>query len=234
MSKGPLGVRWGDWTLDGPQAGAVSLARVELENAGSVPWRDGIFLAYHWLDGHGNPIVWDGERTMLPVVAPGERVVVDARVRAPIPPGRYRLAFDVVAEFRAWFSELGSETRAADLEVRPRRGSFSAELPPWVEPAPDWAERVAAAHAEGYGVVSGTIEWIGGLGRRRPRRSRRTRRDRGACPGFSHPLLCPSVMDGITLDPLGDVAGLPAFAAPLVEPWLYDGRLVLRARPRSR
>src|SRR4051812_4386008 len=102
MAKGPLGVRWGDWTLDGPQAGAVSVARVELENSGSVAWRDGILLAYHWLDDRGNAIVWDGERTALPALDPGERAAVHARVRAPIPPGRYRLAFDVVAEFRAW------------------------------------------------------------------------------------------------------------------------------------
>jgi hypothetical protein len=234
MSKGPLGVRWGDWTLDGPQAGAVGLARVELENTGSVPWRDGIFLAYHWLDDRGNPIVWDGLRTELPVVAPGERVVVDARVRPPIPPGRYRLAFDVVAEFRAWFSELGSETASAEVQVEPRLGAFASELPSWVEAAPDRAERVAAAHAEGYGVVAGTIEWEGGLGRRRPKALEPYAPGPGRVPGFPHPLLCPSVMEGVVLDRLEDVVGLPAFAAPLGEPWLYDGRIVLRARPRSR
>jgi len=230
MAKGPLGVRWGDWTLEGPQAGAVATARVELENAGSVAWRDGIYLAYHWLDDRGNPIVWDGERTPLPMVAPGERVTVEARVRAPIPPGRYRFALDLVAELRAWFSELGSETAEAQVEVLPRQGPHHAELPPWVEPAPDWAERVAAAHAKGYGVVAGTIEWEGGLGRRRPKALAPYAPGRGRVPGFSHPLLCPSVLDGIVLDRLPDVAGLPAFAAPAREPWLYDGLIVLRAR----
>jgi len=234
MAAGPLAVRWGDWTLDDPRSGAVSPARIELENAGSVPWRDGIFLAYHWLDDRGNPIVWDGIRTALPVVAPGERAVVDARVRAPIPPGRYRLAFDLVAEFRAWFSELGSETAGAEVQVGPRVGAFASELPPWVEAAPDRAERVAAAHAEGYGVVAGTIEWEAGLGRRRPRALEPYAPGPGRVPGFSHPLLCPSVMEGVVLDRLEDVAGLPAFAAPPDEPWLYDGRIVLRARPRSR
>ena len=121
MAKGPLAVRWGEWTLDDPHAGAVGRARVELENAGTVTWRDGIRLAYHWLDDRGNPIVWDGERTPLPALAPGERATVDARVRAPIPPGRYRFALDVVAEFRAWFSELGSDTAAAEVDVLPRR-----------------------------------------------------------------------------------------------------------------
>jgi hypothetical protein len=52
-------------------------------------------------------------------------------------------------------------------------------------------------------------------------------------PGFGAPLLCPSVLDGIELEPLGEVAGLPAFAAPREEPWIYEGRAVLTARPRS-
>ena len=234
MAKGPLGVRWGDWTLDGPQAGALTTARVELENAGSVAWRDGIFLSYHWLDDRGNPIVWDGLRTALPGAAPGERVAVEARVRGPIPPGRYRFALDLVAEFRAWFSELGGETASADVEVLPRLGAHHAGLPPWVTPAPDWAERVAAAHAEGYGVVAGTIEWDGGWRHPRPKALAPYTPGRGRVPGFSQPLLCPSVIDGILLDPLPGVVGLPAFAAPTREPWLYDGLVVLRADRRRR
>jgi hypothetical protein len=47
-------------------------------------------------------------------------------------------------------------------------------------------------------------------------------------PGFSAPLVCPSVAPGVELDRLEDVAGLPAFAAPRDEPWVYDGRIVLR------
>src|SRR5438034_1133837 len=65
MAKGPLAVSWGDWSLDEPQAGALTRARAELENVGTVRWRDGIFLAYHWLDLRGNAIVWDGLRTPL-------------------------------------------------------------------------------------------------------------------------------------------------------------------------
>ncbi len=234
MAKGPLAVRWGKWALEEAHAGTVSTARVTLSNAGTVPWRDGILLGYHWLDDRDNPIVWDGERSPLPIVAPGESVTVEARVRAPMPPGRYRLALDLVAEHRAWFSELGSEPVTAEVEVAPRRGHHHAELPDWVEPAPDWAEQVAAAHAEGFGVVAGSIEWEPGLGRRRPRALAPYEPGTGRTPGFSHPLLCPSVIDGITLERLPDVGGLPAFAAPVGEPWLYDGRIVLRARSRGR
>jgi hypothetical protein len=55
----------------------------------------------------------------------------------------------------------------------------------------------------------------------------------GRVPGFGAPLLCPSVLPGVELERLGDVAGLPAYAAPKDEPWIYDGRAVLTARPRS-
>ena len=41
------------------------------------------------------------------------------------------------------------------------------------------------------------------------------------------------MIDGVALERLPDVAGLPAFAAPLDEPWLYDGRIVLSARRRA-
>jgi hypothetical protein len=234
MAKGPLAVRWGDWTLDDPHAGAIGGARVELENAGTVTWRDGVRLAYHWLDDRGNPIVWDGLRTPLPELAPGERATVDARVRAPIPPGRYRFALDVVAEHRAWLSELGSAGPTADVEVLPRPGTPRLVLPAWVELAAEAAERIAGAHAEGYAAVAGAIEWVGGFGQRRPRALAAYEPGAGRIPGFAHALLCPSVLDGLELERLEDVAGLPAFAAPAEEAWLYDGRIVLQAHPRRR
>ncbi len=231
MTKGPLAVRWGDWTLEQPHAGTISVARVVLENTGTVAWRDPVLLSYHWLDLRGNPIVWDGERTALPIVPPGERLTVDALVRAPIPPGRYRFALDLVAEHRVWFSQLGSELDPREVDVREREGAHRAELPPWVEPEESWHERVVSAHAEGYAVVAGSIAWQGGLGRRRPRALAAYEPGTGRIPGFAHPLVCPSVLAGVELERLPDVAGLPAFAAPAEEPWVYDGRIVLRARP---
>jgi hypothetical protein len=134
----------------------------------------------------------------------------------------------MVAELRAWFSELGSPMLSEDVQVLPREGAPHASLPPGVEPAADWEERVQAAHAEGYGVVAGAIEWPGGVLRRRPRELAPYEPGAGRIPGFSAPLLAPSVLPGIELDPLGEVGGLPAFAAPADEPWVYDGRIVLR------
>jgi hypothetical protein len=226
-------VRFGAPPAYSPQAGALALVPVELENAGSIPWRDEIHVSYHWLDDRGNPIVWDGLRTPAPALAPGERTTVPVSVRSPIPPGRYRLAFDLVAENRAWLSELGSPTLPLDLLVAPRTGEPHADFPPGVEPGPTWEERVRGAHADGYAVVAGSVEWHGGLLHPRPRALAPYAPGTGRVPGFGAPLICPSVLAGVELEPLGEVAGLPAFAAPREEPWIYDGRAVLRARPRS-
>jgi hypothetical protein len=234
VSQGPLGIRFDALPNPAPEAGALARVQVEVENTGSIAWRDGVQLSYHWLDSHDNPIVWDGVRTAAPHLAPGERSTVELAVRAPIPPGLYRLAFDAVAEHRAWFSELGSDTLRLDIAVGSRTGEPKAALPAWVEPTPAWDEHVRAAHAEGYAVVAGSIEWEGGPLRRRPRVLEPYAPGSGRVPGFGAPLLCPSVLAGVVeLEPLAEVAGLPAFAAPRDEPWIYDGRAVLRARPQS-
>jgi hypothetical protein len=230
MSKGPLTVRWGAPPAASLQAGTTVAVQVELENAGTVAWRESILLATHWLDDRDNAIVWDGIRNRVPPLAPGERATVEARVRAPIPPGRYRLAYDLVAESRAWFSELGSPMLTLDVDVQPRVGEPRAELPPSVEAGPDWASRVRAAHGEGYGVVAGAVEWPSRLFHRRPRELAPYVPGPGRIPGFAAPLLCPSLLPGVELEPLGEVHGLPAFAAPQDEPWIYDGRIVLRLR----
>lgn len=121
---GPLAVRWLAYALDPPRAGRVGHAVVRLENAGTAAWRSrgeaGVQVAYHWLDDRGNAIVWDGVRTALPrSVAPGEATEVELRLLAPQPPGRYRLAFDLVEEFRFWFAEVGSSPLEIDVDVRP-------------------------------------------------------------------------------------------------------------------
>src|SRR5262245_32656114 len=218
--------------LDEPRAGALGTARAEIENAGTATWREDISCSYHWLDPLGNPIHWDGIRTPLPgLVAPEERITLLVAVRAPIPSGRYRFALDLVAEHRAWFGELGSGGPEEELDVLPRVDATSLDevadvhVPPGWEPAPGATELALAAHAEGYAVVGPSID--------APRRLRRALRDwsddAGRDPGFAYPLLCPSVLRGIELERLSDVEGLPAFAPPTNEPWIYDGRVVVRA-----
>ena len=134
VSKGPLVVRWGPAPALAPQAGVVETVRVELENAGTVPWGDRMRLSYHWLDDRDNPIVWDGDANRR---SRGSRRASRRRSRRACAPrsrrGRYRLAFDLVAEQRAWFSELGCPTLSIDLDVKPRSGEPRADLPPQLE-----------------------------------------------------------------------------------------------------
>ena len=258
---GPLAVRWLAYELDEPRAGVEGRARVRLENAGSAAWRsrgqEGVQLAYHWLDPLGNPIVWDGVRAPLPrVIEPGEEVELDVTVVAPRPQGSYRLAFDLVEEFRFWFEEVGSTPLDIPVEVQPRI-----------------AERRLQVVLHGaVAIRSRTQLWP----RRRSRSFRRTRlRSRtssqgpsrrsdwsrllldaheegyaavgpalevsrgerrrfapwapggGRNPRFTEPLLLPSLLEGF--GPAGH-EGLPSFSGADA---LFEGRAVVRLRPRS-
>ncbi|MSY60643.1 MAG: hypothetical protein F2663_09420 [Actinobacteria bacterium] len=230
MSAGPLAMRFAEATLEQPEAGSLMTAHLVVENTGTIPWTSRVLASYHWLDGLGNPIVWDGLRTPLGRdVAPGEAATIEMTVRGPIPPGRYRFAADLVVEWRAWFSELGSTAASFDVDVAPRSTPTHYELPAALTPSADWQERTAAAHAEGYSVVAGAIDWPQRLLHRRPRALEQYRPGKGRVPGFPAPLICPSVVDGVELERLPDIAGLPAYAAPTNEPWIYDGRITLLA-----
>lgn len=95
-----------------------------LENGGAATWRSrgdhGLQLSYHWLDTHGNAIVWDGARTAFPrPVAPGETIAVEMPLEAPRPPGRYVLRLDLVEEHCFWLSEVGVVTHDMEVNVAP-------------------------------------------------------------------------------------------------------------------
>lgn len=122
IPSGPLAVRWLSYELGEQRAGAESYAWIELENAGSATWRTdtpaGVHLAYHWLDSLRNPILWAPVFAPLPgQVSPGEQLRVPIPVRAPIPPARYGLAFDLVDEGRFWFAEVGNSRLELDIDV---------------------------------------------------------------------------------------------------------------------
>jgi hypothetical protein len=271
VPSGPLAVRWLGYEVGRVRAGAVGTVRVALENAGSANWRShghsGIYLSYHWLDERGNAIVWDGLRTYLPrTVSPGDELELALDVRGAVPPGRYRLALDLVAEARLWFVELGGSALELEIAVEPRiqrrlaaRGGSAAALAAQeeqlvspdeaeaiaylaegVEPAPDWSRRVLDAHQEGYAFVGGSIEANGGLLARRggAERLRPWAPGTGRVPHFDRPLLCPSIVHGVEPDWRDEVEGLPALEPPadrlFGEPWLYDGRIAIRYRARSR
>jgi hypothetical protein len=235
VPAGPLAVRWHRVVLPHVEAGAATEFSAELENAGAAPWRD-LNLSYHWLDELGNPIFWDGIRTPVDA-APGERLRVAARLRGPLPPGRYRLALDLVDEHRFWLAELGNHSPTFDVDVAPRDASAArAYVPNGVGVAADWEERVYVAHTEGYAAVAGSLQWEGGrLRRGTPPELEPYAPGGGRNPAFAYPLVCPSLLP--PLEPNDDVLGLPAWRPEGDEPWLYDARIMLRVtltpRPQS-
>jgi hypothetical protein len=276
VASGPLAVRWLAYELPALRAGAIGLARIAVENAGSAVWRSqahsGIYLSYHWLDGRGNAIVWDGLRTYFArPIAPGEVVELEVEIRGPLPPGEYRLALDLVDEGRYWFAELGGTTLDLTVPVAPRirralgvriaraddeaGQALAAQEEPTVPepeadavayltagclPAPDWSRRLLDAHQEGFGIVAGSVEpVVAGLRGRRGAAAalRPWAPGTGRIPHFSSPLLCPSIVKGVEPRWIDDVEGLPALQPPadrlFGEPWLYDGRIAIRARLRS-
>jgi len=235
--SGPLVVRWRALEHAPVEAGARQLATVAVENAGTAPWRtrgegDGIFLAYHWLDERGNAIVWDGERTPLErTVEPGETLRQAVAFRGPIPPGRYRLAVDLVEENRFWLAELGNDPLERDVEVGPRDASGARTFFAAGEPDGGWLERARALHEEGFAAVGGAVAVERGLLRRPPAELEPYAPGGGRHPRFPHPLVCPSLLP--PLEPNAEVAGLPAYRPDGGEPWMFDGRLVVTLRSRS-
>ncbi len=232
VPSGPLAVRWLACSVGEQRAGTLATAHVVLENAGLAAWRDGVNASYHWLDERGNPIVWDGLRTPVELL-PGGKAELELRLRGPIPPGTYRLAFDLVDEGRLWFAEVGNHAPELEVEVLPRAAEHAVDwLPPEVEPAPDRAERVRAAHEEGYAAVGGSLEIVAGRLGRIPPELRPYTPGGGRNPAFAHPLVCPSLLPG--LEPNAEVDGLPAWRPDGDEPWLYDGRITARLRAGRR
>jgi hypothetical protein len=109
-------------------AGTACELAVRLRNRGSerFPWGDWsppVRLSYHWLDVAGRPILFDGERTLLPAdLAPGSEAVVPVRVRAgELEPGAYILEIDLVHEGVRWFGHGARLTATIKSGTRPHR-----------------------------------------------------------------------------------------------------------------
>ena len=238
-ATGPLVARWRTLERAPVEAGALQHATVEVENAGSATWRtrgaeEGLFLAYHWLDERGNPIVWDGLRTPLErAVAPGETLRQTLRLRAPIPPGRYRLAVDLVEEHRFWLAEIGNAPYEEDVDVLPRDATRSARVPRETARSP----RTTGPNACALCTTRATPRSAA-----RSRSSaaacaaaiRLSRRTRPAAAGIlasrtrsSAPRCCRR-SSRTARSP-----ACPPIAPDGDEPWMFDGRLVVRLRSRS-
>ena len=118
-------------------AGAVTTVPMTVRNTGLRDWPrlgdNPVYLSYHWVAPDGkNILLWNGARTRLPnTVAAGDTVTLPAVVDGNVPPGRYRLQWDLVQEHIAWFSTLGAETATTWVEVEHGDDARAiANLPP--------------------------------------------------------------------------------------------------------
>lgn len=98
-------------------SGEIRTIDVVVTNSGEAAWQPrgetAVQLSYHWLHrSEERAVVFEGIRSPLPrLVRPGESIRLRARVQAPMKPGSYRLAWDLLQEHRFWFSTLqGMET----------------------------------------------------------------------------------------------------------------------------
>jgi stage II sporulation protein D len=125
--------------------------------AGDTPVR----LGYHWLDGKGNAVVWDGARVSLSRdVAPGREMKFDLSVRAPEHDGDYLLVWDMVQDGGVgWFSGHAVPTKTEVVAVWGDGVTFYGKgwghgigLSQWG--AQGWAEGAVGARLTGEQIVA--------------------------------------------------------------------------------
>jgi hypothetical protein len=117
-----------DWyhaDIDAPitlslQTASVTSVPVRVTNTGLLLWDPAAAhpfrFSYHWLRDDGVHVAeWEGMRTLFPEpVPPGATVRLQANVRAPGEPGRFRLLWDIEQQDQLWFS---SEPKAVLVET---------------------------------------------------------------------------------------------------------------------
>ena len=96
---------------------------VTVRNIGKAKWLDshephgGVALGAHLHDASGNLVDLDYARTVLPrPLGPGEEVTFDFTL-PPLPPGRWIVELDCVAEHVAWFAQVGSTPTRLEIET---------------------------------------------------------------------------------------------------------------------
>jgi FkbM family methyltransferase len=93
--------------------GTTLRIEVRVENSSGQDWqgtpRQPLNLAYHWLDGERNVVVFDGVRTPTPSSGfpSGSTLSVTMDVVAPEEPGTYLLQPSLVQEGSAWLEDHG-------------------------------------------------------------------------------------------------------------------------------
>lgn len=80
-----------------------------------------VHIVYHWLDEKGTEIIiFNGERSkILPPLNSREKVVYQAKIKAPVQKGNYVLRMTLVQEFVQWFDQSPTKL-AEDIHIKVR------------------------------------------------------------------------------------------------------------------
>ena len=132
--------------------------RLVVTNVSSFTW-SGAELGAHWRSKDGQLIRWDGMRTPLPNLAPGQSATVDARAFAWPGPGTYILEWEALIEGLAW-----SGDRAAIPVVIDKAFALQARLDPAPATPTPASVRPGAAFRADLGITNtGTQAWTAAM-----------------------------------------------------------------------
>ena len=105
------------------RSGELATIDVELANDSAHAWRSGrrlpVVLAYHWLGGDDEVLVFDGVRSALPShgLAAGARCRCRMQVVAPVHSGPLVLVLTALQEHVGWFEALGFTPARVDVHI---------------------------------------------------------------------------------------------------------------------
>jgi hypothetical protein len=112
------------------KAGSHTLVSVTLKNIGTAVWLDrastgnqppqagAVRISYRWLPSGRRPSAYAEPHVDLAgPLAPGRSATLGLSVAAPSAPGAYRLQFDLVQEFVAWFEGMDAPRLVVPVRV---------------------------------------------------------------------------------------------------------------------
>src|SRR5438445_774024 len=140
--------------------GATLQLTAVIATYGPRTWTPGAFaLRYHIYDSGGSPVIWDGARGRLPSdVPPLTSVTVPISVALPSGTGGSRLAWDMVQEGVAWFSQLGVQRKQELFTIVPGVTFYGAGFGHGVGMSPyganGWATGVTGLTLTGEQIVA--------------------------------------------------------------------------------
>jgi len=111
------------------RTGSNTTVSVTFRNIGTAVWLDpgstgsqppqagSVRMSYRWLPSGRRPLGYVGRVNLSGPLGPGQSATLDVSLSAPSTPGAYRLQFDLVQEFVAWFEAMDAPRLIVPVRV---------------------------------------------------------------------------------------------------------------------